>query len=121
MLSLFELSIEQLKLKEKLKVPALLQEAKPGTDKFEPGTEGSSKVCVCVFCKIMVIVMDGYGNSRGWVVSYNILMGSDHAPNMSHVTKNAEGRYPDPQPWFPHVHTWNHDASTKLLCWSHLL
>ena len=48
MLSLFELSIEQLKLKEKLKVPALLQEAKPGTDKFEPGTEGSSKVCVCV-------------------------------------------------------------------------
>mgnify|MGYP000365066858 CR=1 FL=1 len=56
MLSLFELSIEQLKLKEKLKVPALLQEAKPGTDKFEPGTEGSSKVCVCVFCKIMVML-----------------------------------------------------------------
>ena len=48
MLSLFELSIEQLKLKEKLKVPALLQEAKPGSDKFEPGTEGSSKVRVCV-------------------------------------------------------------------------
>ena len=32
------------------------------------------------------------------MVSYNILMGSDHAPNMSHETKNAEGRYPDPQP-----------------------
>ena len=35
------------------------------------------------------------------MVSYNILMGSDHAPNMSHVTKNAEGRYPDPHHDFP--------------------